>query len=670
MHTEQQGQTALFSLARIFLRRFRWIVPALALAWFSVSSVPVIAQSVDGKEVQNASQDAPSKKTQAPKQVELPAPPPSRFVPGFAEALIATGDVTDDENADLDAAVKAFHDAPAAAGPQGDYSDYAKPFIKFLETHPKSAWNAAILTNLGLGYFHAGYFSDAADAWKNAWELGKDAKTEQAHMLAGRAGGELAHFYGQIGWERETSAILGDLAKHPVGGPATELVQGAKDALWSFRNNPGMAFLCGPLSLKQLLITQKADQKALTMMDKARSGPHGFNLRQLSELADKAGFKHRLVHRNGGQPIPVPSVMHWGINHFAAITSVENGIYVVKDTAFGGGGDLVLTKKAIEKGSSGYFLIPASLTGDWKTIGARSPEAKSVYGMDNPLTSLADATMPSDTKISTCPGCNAPPAVIMGPCPTCNTPGTFTSPVNHPPQMAVADAHAMVNSLNIKDTPVGYEPQKGYSMLTTVTYNAREAMQPATFTSSNLSSKWSHSWQSYIVDDPTNLAIAPKRIAGGGGGYTYAASYGGGRYTYAETPDYSVLWRAPVSGAATSYTRYLPDGGFETYSLSDGAASYPRKMFLTSITDPAGNVTTINYDGTFRVTTVVDAMGRSTTFSYGLGTYPLLITQISDPFSRTTQITYDASQRLASITDPIGITSTFSYSAVEPTFIK
>lgn len=92
-------------------------------------------------------------------------------------------------------------------------------------------------------------------------------------------------------------------------------------------------------------------------------------------------------------------------------------------------------------------------------------------------------------------------------------------------------------------------------------------------------------------------------------------------------------------------------------------------MYLTQVIDPQGNATTINYDASFRITSTVDAMGRSTTFTYGLTGFPLLITQVTDPFSRNSQFTYDTSQRLSTVTDPVGITSTYGYSTTQPTFI-
>jgi YD repeat-containing protein len=194
---------------------------------------------------------------------------------------------------------------------------------------------------------------------------------------------------------------------------------------------------------------------------------------------------------------------------------------------------------------------------------------------------------------------------------------------------------------------------------------------------SNVSPLWTHNWLAYIQDDPINPGNNVKRIIGGGGGYDYdvVQSQSGLWYDTTtggfipETYDNSQLVRIPATGAATSYVRNLPSGGKETYGLSNGAATAPRIMFLTSVTDPQGNTTTLNYDSQFRLTSIVDAMGRSTTFTYGLSGYPLLITKITDPFGRYSQLAYDTSQRLSSITDPVGITSTFTYSSSEPNFV-
>jgi YD repeat-containing protein len=236
-------------------------------------------------------------------------------------------------------------------------------------------------------------------------------------------------------------------------------------------------------------------------------------------------------------------------------------------------------------------------------------------------------------------------------------------------------------ALALKDTPVGYKPQKGLPMKVSVRYNSREGEQPANFTFSNVGPVWAHNWQTYIQDDPNNPGSGVKRVFGGGGAYdyavmanveaTYVTIYDSATGKFApESYDSSVLQRLPATGAATSYTRTLPDGTVETYGLTDGATTAPRTMFLTSIADPSGNTTTINYDGTFRLTTITDAMGRSTTFSYTIAGSPLLVSKVTDPFGRFTTLGYDASKRLASVTDPVNIVSSFAYNKPsEPNFI-
>jgi YD repeat-containing protein len=173
-----------------------------------------------------------------------------------------------------------------------------------------------------------------------------------------------------------------------------------------------------------------------------------------------------------------------------------------------------------------------------------------------------------------------------------------------------------------------------------------------------------------VQDDPVNAYLSVTRYSSGGGANINNNGYNGstGNFT-GDTDDYAVLTRVPASGAVTSYYRTLPDGTKEVFGKFDGATTFPRRVFLTQLIDPQGNTTTLSYDSTLRVTSVTDAMGRSTTFTYGLTGYPLLITQVTDAFGRTSQLTYDTSQRLSTITDPIGITSSFTYSATEPTFI-
>ena len=364
----------------------------------------------------------------------------------------------------------------------------------------------------------------------------------------------------------------------------------------------------------------------------------------------------------------MPSVINWNVHHYAAILRQQDRVYGIDDPTFGDVSGVALTAKAIDAESSGYFLVPdvvmkANPKAGWRVISKNSDEAKAVYGMGTTTNSTLGGTTVSDTTCCTDPS-PSDPIPNSTPESTSGSVGVNGMTTAHPTPMVV--------SLNLSDTPVGYVPQKGVSSTVGLSYNSREAEQPATLSFGNVSPKWTHSWIGFTQDDPTTgrQGYNVMRYASGGGGVDYQSYYNQSTGSLpAEMIDNSQMWRSPVSGTISNYQHRMPDGKVETYSLPDGATTYPRKVFLTSVTDKKGNTTTLNYDSSFRITSITDAMGRSTTFTYGLSGYPLLVTKITDPFGRTTQLTYDTSLRLSTITDPVGITSSFTYSTTEPTFV-
>jgi RHS repeat-associated protein len=586
-----------------------------------------------------------------PVQVALPEPPPMRTVPGFEEPLVATGDLIAGEQIDLDAAIAAFQIAPAA---DGDFADSAKAFTDFLTKHPASPWKAAIQTNLGIGYYRAGYFSRALAAWNQAWQSGRNATSIQATALVDRAVGELARMHARVGHATELEQLFADVGTRPVSGPATETMTGAHEGLASFQRDPGTSYLCGPQALKNVLITLKASPEQIKVADDARSGPHGFSLDQVAALAAQAKLPYKLIYRTPGQPIPVPAVINWNVHHYAAVIGTLNGAYDVMDPTFGGA-RMVITAKAIDAESSGYFLVPAAVAAanpnsGWRSVDPASAEAKAVYGMGAPGWEQPHNTQPSNKKTG---------------CPEKSPNASVGSVAPESKGMCAYNIHAALVSLNLVDGPVGYAPPKGSPVFVNITYNQREAFQPAVFSNFNVSPKWTLNWLTYISDNPQNPGIQPIRHISGGGAAEFTYDYGlpplNGVNEVISGAYFKLMSYTPVR-----YERQLPDGSKEVYATSDGVTSggyNARRIFLTQVIDPAGNIATLNYDATFRLTSVTDAAGRNTTFSYGLTSYPLLVTQITDPFGRHADLTYDASLRLATITDVVGITSTFGYDA-------
>lgn len=574
-----------------------------------------------------SSADLPNERTAA-----AAAPVSARLltVRGLEEPLVPTKPTTAAEDAAVEKAAAQYR----AATPTGDEVQTLAPFERFVTAFPHSGWTAAVYTNLGLGYYRAGYFSRAFKAYEAAWREGRTATQPQAKAIVDRAVGELARMHGKVGHADELEALFKDIGKRPLSGPATEAITGAHEGAWEMRNHPGDAFLCGPKALQNTLRALGSSAKDVAFIDQAESGRHGFSLSQVSALAESAGVPHRLIHREPGQAIPVPSVINWKVNHYAAIISEENGRYHIKDPTFGG--ELTVSRAAIDAESTGYFLVPSGGPADAGWRSATSEEAARVFGMgntpDNQRGSLQDG---ADDKLRSCSGTG----------------------------MCVPDAFAMNVSLNLKDTPVGYAPQKGPDAHVSVVYNQRDGDQPAVFSYSNVGPKWTLSLLSFVQDSPASPGANVTRYVAGGGDVAYAGYSGATGMFTAEMQTQSVLSRTPATGAAASYTLTKKDGSKLIYGQSDGATSGVRRVFLTAVVDPQGNSLMLAYDGQLRLTTITDAAGRVTTLGYGMATSPLLVTTITDPFGRFATLAYDASGRLASITDTVGIVSSFGYDA-------
>src|SRR5207249_7230900 len=112
--------------------------------------------------------------------------------------------------------------------------------------------------------------------------------------LVDRAAGELARMHARLGHAETLEALLRDLGERPITGPATEAIQGAREALWLFRNQPGVSYLCGPMALRSLLLSQGVPYAQVDFLNAVRSSPRGVSIAEVASLAVKAKLPHRL----------------------------------------------------------------------------------------------------------------------------------------------------------------------------------------------------------------------------------------------------------------------------------------------------------------------------------------------------------------------------------------
>src|SRR5579859_5018086 len=118
----------------------------------------------------------------------------------FEEPLLATGPTSPEEDAALLGAIEA-HERRASV------DDFAA-LNAFLSDYPRSAWRIALLTNLGLSYYHYGYFSKAIDAWEQAWRAGAGIEEPHAKALVDRALGELMRMHARLGHHKRLAALF------------------------------------------------------------------------------------------------------------------------------------------------------------------------------------------------------------------------------------------------------------------------------------------------------------------------------------------------------------------------------------------------------------------------------------------------------------------------------
>lgn len=540
----------------------------------------------------------------------------------FSEPLIPmAGKQLPGENQALSKALSGFKTKASCE----DVSDFTRFFTKY----PRSRWRASLELNLGECRFEAGYLTDALRYWQSAWDKSKSEKGQAQTIVANAAISRLLMLEARLGRMKDIESQLTVIKNRPMRGSDETRVHCARTGLATMKTNPGVAFKCGPYAVNSLLYGKGEVTACDPILNKAASTIKGTNLEQLKGWASQVGLNYQVAKRSPRASVIVPCVMHWKVDHFAAITDESEGKYRLKDPTFDTAGDRWITKQALEAESDGYFLVPSgTLPTGWQTVGKQ--EAESVWGKGFANDSDMNAMTPS------CPETDPMPDPDCG--------------------MADVGFWNMQTTTNVHDTPLTYKPPVGLQMDFRINYNYLENNQPGSFTFTTLGSDWSINWLSYLtLDASKNVTI---RVRGGGCEvFKNTGTVPSPAYANPNLTSQSML---KIVGG--NYQRQMPDGTIELFNDTDGSG----RIFMTQAFDPQGNCVSIQYDSNFRISTVTDAIGQVSAFTYATNTFGnpgyYNVTQISDPFGRTAAFTYDSSYAfLLSTTDQIGLVSKFAY---------
>ena len=445
----------------------------------------------------------------------------------------------------------------------------------FLRQRPESRWTAALKHNLGLLKYRQGFFTAAVSYWQSAWDGARDSKDPRLRALANQALAELAGMQARLGRIEVLRPLLGIVKEREVGGSARQMLSTSADALQEMESRPEKCFKCGPFALAAVRQALGISNALGAEILEIKSPYRGFSLTEVSQLATKLGMANQMTKWiDGATEIPAPSVVHWKLGHYAAIIAEQAGKYRLKDLTFGF--DSLVSAEAIRAEASGYFLLAnANLPQGFELVSAS--EGWQVFGRGYTNRDMPNQVTEGDLKLPSKPECRG---------------------------MVDYSVHAMIVSLHLEDTPVGYSPPFGPSIGVKVSYNERETLQPANLNFTNFGRQWTHNWNGSIKVTTTSAATVVLR---GGGSEDHRINPSDPGFSYLHPKSHAQLLKL----GETRWERRLPDDSKEVYeTLVNPDGQGLGTFWLTQVVDAAGNAVTLQYDAEYRLSTVTDALVR------------------------------------------------------------
>ena len=526
---------------------------------------------------------------------------------------------------------------------QMDSPTWTTNLEKFLTAHPQSPWTASLRHDYAKLCQSSGKTTKALEQWEAAWPLVKNDDSPAGHALAGTILANWMEQLASLGRYQKLQELSAAGDAMSFSNPADrDKFQGAKSSWLMMSAHPGMAFRCGTFALKAVGSILRPGDRDLQQLVGIPSPTNGFSLAQLVELAKKYQLDMTAVKRTAGQELIVPSVVHWRLDHYAAILERQDGMYLVNDPTFGR--ERWLSAGVINDEAGGEFLVPsASLTNGWTELARNETEA--IHGMGLPNT------------------CND--AKDKGGCP-CKCKG-----------MPVAWVSEPYINLWMADEPVSYLTSSGEPFTFRLTYKQRDTRPNSGLTRPT---GWNNSWSSYVQLAGSSPCLNGASSCAAGLGNSYATVYlpDGGTVTFAPNQSYDPETRLTIRNQGVTMNggpdtglnglRLLhPDGSQDIYGFGIVPAAYnfyPNSSFLRSRhIDPDGNTTWYfyKYSPNFQVlllSAVIDPDGRTNTLVYNSAN---LLAEVDNPYGLKAFFKYDANGNLTNIVDAQGLPSSITY---------
>ena len=591
--------------------------------------------------------------------------------PIFPTPLTWTGSAepTDAASSDLLKAFETFDQGQPKAG--------IAALEEYLQANPTSGWDASIRVNLAEYYRSHGRYSQALAHWETVWNETKNSTNSSDQKLAVRAVAGWTRLLASLGEKAKVETILAELDKLQLrrgsfGAPIEETREGV-----SVMNvSPGKAYRCGSFALGYVAQAMHLEAGDIVNLFNTESPDGGFNLSQLLGLAKTNGLELTAVRRPVGGAIIVPSVIHWKLNHFAAVVERKGDRYKLMDPTFGG--QVWLDADTIDAESSGAFLVPKDKTpAGWQKISAR--EASKIYGKGFPncFPGPLDGGPPGG-----CGGGGAEDGDNSGcePPSSNDGPGGSGAPPPPPPccGMPTWDVSEPYINLWLSDVPLAYRLSDGKWMNLLLRYKQRGEDKGSQI--GNFGPNWECNWIGFMASDGTTATYSNHVATGGVFPYDAAGApqYNTGA-TLSSGPVPVIRLQPPAGGVrpvpiCVLHTngalpgpvpiRISSQGAQNMYATIVSSSSGSTNYFLTQSCDQYGRVTQYNYatnGSVIGIASVIDRDGLTNTLAYNNATFPNLITDVTNAYGFSAHFAYDSEGRLTNITDEIGLSTFFQY---------
>ncbi len=191
----------------------------------------------------------------------------------------------------------------------------------FLAKHPQSAWTPSLQIHLAERYRVMGRYSAAMKHWETAWEGSKTGTDEASRKMAARALSGWMRLLGSLGHKERLESLLDEAEQRDLFTTSyAHLLQASRESLSVMKGRPGESYRCGSFALSRVMKLLDADSAACRAVQEIPSPEGGFRMSELVVLAESNRFEVVAVQRVEGGKIPVPSVVHWKLDHYLSIT--------------------------------------------------------------------------------------------------------------------------------------------------------------------------------------------------------------------------------------------------------------------------------------------------------------------------------------------------------------